>query len=154
MTVYRHTQWGAAILFPMGAAVVLTLMVMGKLGIHPIAFGVLAVLVVLAILFASLTVEVTTAEVRLRFGPGLIRKSFPLAEIESARAVRNSWWYGWGIRLTPHGWLFNVSGLDAVELRMTEDRRFRVGTDEPRVLLQAIAQASSGAVSTPEPGSY
>jgi len=154
MTVYRHTQWGTAILVPMGAAILLTLMFMGKLGLHPIAFGVLALLAVLAILFASLTVEVTTREVRLRFGPGPVRKSFPLAEIESARAVRNSWWYGWGIRLTPHGWLFNVSGLDAVELSMTEERRFRIGTDEPRELLQAIAQASGGAVSTPEPGSY
>lgn len=154
MTVYRHTQTGTAILVPMGAAILLALIVTRETGLHPIALGVLAFLAIMMVLFASLTVEVTPVEVRLRFGPGPIRKSFPLAEIVSARAVRNGWWYGWGMRLTPHGWLFNVSGLDAVELHMTEERRFRIGTDEPGPLLQAIAQASGGTVSTPEPGSH
>jgi hypothetical protein len=30
------------------------------------------------------------------------------------------------------GW--NVSGLDAVELTLVSDRRFRIGTDEPEQL--------------------
>jgi hypothetical protein len=154
MTVYRHTQTGTLILASIGAAVLLTLIVLGRLGFHPVALGVLAFLLLLTVLFHSLTVEVTSAEIRIRFGPGPIRKSFPLIEIIEARAVRNSWWYGWGIRLTPHGWLFNVSGLDAVELRMTDERKYRIGTDEPRALLQVIAQASDGRVSTPELGSY
>jgi hypothetical protein len=59
--------------------------------------------------------------------------------------VRNKWWYGWGIRLTPHGWLFNVGGLDAVELELASGRKFRIGTDEPQGLLNAIRTAMVGA---------
>ena len=33
--------------------------------------------------------------------------------------VRNKWYYGWGLRGIPGGWMFNVWGLDDVEL----DRR-------------------------------
>lgn len=52
--------------------------------------------------------------------------------------MRNKWWYGWGIRLTPHGWLYNVSGLDAVELHLTGGRKVRLGTAEPAQLSRAI----------------
>jgi hypothetical protein len=154
MTLYRHTQRGMAILVPLLAAVVLTLIVMVRAGFHPLWLPLLAFFLLLMVLFSSLTVEVSAEELRIRFGPGPIRKSFPLAEVVEARKVRNRWWYGWGIRLIPHGWLFNVSGLDAVELRMSEQRRFRIGTDEPGELLRAIRQASGGAVSTAEPGPY
>jgi hypothetical protein len=50
-----------------------------------------------------------------------------------------------GIRLSPGGVLWNVSGLDAVELSLDGGRRFRVGTDEPRALAAAIAQAKDAA---------
>jgi hypothetical protein len=54
-------------------------------------------------------------------------------------------WYGWSIRLTPHGWLYSVSGLAAVELTLQDGKRLRIGTDEPERLCQAIGQAQSGA---------
>ena len=47
--------------------------------------------------------------------PGLIRRRIRIADIRSAAAVRNRWYYGWRLRLTPHGWLYNVSGLNAVQ---------------------------------------
>lgn len=52
--------------------------------------------------------------------------------------MKNPWYYGWGIRLPPHGWLFNVSGLDAVEIELAFGRTFRVGTDRPGELAEAI----------------
>lgn len=51
---------------------------------------------------------------------------------------------GWGIRITPHGMLYNVSGSEAVEIRMKNVRRFRLGTDEPEVLRGAILKAMTG----------
>ena len=71
----------------------------------------------------------------------MIRRAIRLFDIAEARAVRNRWWYGWGIRLTPHGWMFNISGLDAVEIEYTNGRKFRIGTDEPNELEEAIMQA-------------
>jgi len=93
------------------------------------------------VLFASLTVVVGDAAVFVRFGPGLIRRSFALTDIRAVRTVRNRWYYGWGIRLLPRGWLYNVSGLDAVEIELADGRAHRIGTDEPEALAAAIQQA-------------
>jgi hypothetical protein len=58
----------------------------------------------------------------------------------AARIVRNRWWYGFGIRLIPHGSLWIVWGLDAVELNLVTGKVLRIGTDEPGALLAAIAR--------------
>jgi hypothetical protein len=102
------------------------------------AMGLLSIV---ALLFGSLTTEIADGELRCRFGIGLVRKRFPLRNIVRVEPVRNSWIWGWGIRYTPHGWLFNVSGLDAVELSLTSGRRVRIGTDEPDALARAIRQS-------------
>jgi hypothetical protein len=149
MIHYRHTQVGTVILVAIIFAVLLALVVMAQIGSHPIPWIVLGILVLLALLFAWLTVEVSGEAVAIRFGIGAIRKSWALTRIREARCVRNHWVYGWGIRLTPHGWLYNVSGLDAVELSLADDSRVRIGTDQSRVLLAAIAQASGGSIATP-----
>ena len=60
-----------------------------------------------------------------------------------AREVRNSWWYGWGLRKVPGGWMFNNAGYGAVELRLASGRVFRIGTDEPDAVLSAIESARS-----------
>jgi hypothetical protein len=49
--------------------------------------------------------------------------------------------YGWGIHYYGKGWLYNVAGLDAVEIRLTSGRRLRIGTDEPEVPCEAISRA-------------
>ena len=90
-------------------------------------------------LFGSLTVEVDEEELRHWFGPGFWKKSYQLLDIESAKVVRNSWFWGWGIRLTPHGWLYNVSGFDAVQIQLRSGRTFRIGTDDPQGLFEAIS---------------
>jgi hypothetical protein len=103
---------------------------------------VFAFLVVVLFLFHSLTVTVTDEVVRAAFGPGLLGKTVRVDEIVDATDVRNRWWYGWGIRLTPHGWLYNVSGFDAVEIRLATGTRVRIGTDEPVALARAVRAAA------------
>jgi len=75
-------------------------------------FALVALIVLLAILkfFSSLTVTVDDQVIKVQFGVGVYRKIIPLKEIESYAVVKNPWYYGWGIRYTPRGWLFNVSG--------------------------------------------
>lgn len=90
------------------------------------------------LLFSALRVQIDQQKVTLSFGIGLVRKTFDVREIVEARPVRNRWWYGFGIRLTPHGWLFNVSGLDAVEIVLRSGKRYRIGTDEPQALERAL----------------
>lgn len=138
MTTYHHTQVGTLVLILLGLAIVFLIVVMVRIEVVVVGLVVLGVLLVCMVLFGSLTTEVTTEALRIRFGPGLIRKTFPLAEIRAVRVVRNRWYYGWGIRMTPHGWLYTVSGLDAVELEMKDGRRHRIGTDRPQELEAAI----------------
>ena len=93
------------------------------------------------ILFPSLTVEIDKTRLIAKFGFGIITKKFNLKDIESCHAVKNPWYYGWGIHWTPYGWLYNISGLSAVEIQIKNGKKYRIGTDEPKSLEHAIMQA-------------
>lgn len=136
---YKHTQTGWVILVACLAAVVFFWVLPTPPEAKRIAQPVICfLLATVAALFATLTVEVDNKLIQIKFSIGLIRKSFRLDEIATVRPVRNQWWWGWGVRLIPGGWLYNVSGLNAVELSMTNGKKFRIGTDEPRVLADVI----------------
>lgn len=137
-STYKHTQVGYFILLTIG--VVLAAVALSWASARGPRESLIIVAIVLAagILFATLTIEIDHDSLRWRFGPGLIRKHVRLSDIESVEPVRNRFWYGYGIRLTPQGWLYNVSGLDAVEVRLRSGKTFRLGTDEPDRLGAAI----------------
>jgi hypothetical protein len=143
MKKYRHTQFGSAIVVGLGAiglAMLLTAAVLPHLAVYLLVGA--AVLGLAVVLFSRLTIAIEEDTLRASFGPGLITKTVRLAEIASARPIPVLWWYGWGIHLTPHGWLYNVSGWQAVEITLRDGRRFSLGTDEPEDLLRAIQEAS------------
>jgi hypothetical protein len=143
MIKYQHRQVGTLVLCVVGVTVLLLASLFYFVEANPVGIAVLFILLLCVALFWALTVEVTESDVVLRFGFGLIRKRFPLSSIVNARAVRNRWYFGWGIRLLPKGWLYNVSGLDAVEIETTDGSVHRIGTDEPSELLRAIRDACS-----------
>ncbi len=90
--------------------------------------------------FSSLQVRIDGQYLRIKFGYGIYQKKFLLDDIASAKTVKNHWYYGWGIRgwLWPKMWIFNVSGFDAVEIKLKNGKTYRIGTDEPSKLEQAI----------------
>ncbi len=140
MNAYKHTQigyWGVAIL-----AVVLTASLWGNFTVSTaVLYGLLFLI---GAVFATLTIRVSESTLQWFFGPRLWNKAIDLPDIVDMRVVRNSWWFGFGIRLTQHGWLYNVSGLQALELSLKSGKKIRLGTDEPEKLQAAItAQASS-----------
>jgi hypothetical protein len=136
-TVYRHTQVSRAMVGGMGitwaAAVWWSVRVSDPV---PVTTAVLVGVVL--VLFSTLTVIVRDGAMDVFFGPGLIRRRILLRRIHEVRVVKTAWYYGWGIRLTPTGWLWNVSGLDGVEVQFDDGRRFRVGSDEPGRLAEAL----------------
>jgi hypothetical protein len=89
------------------------------------------------ILFSTLTTRVGDGVVECSFGSSVIRRRIDLATVTSASVVKNRW-YGLGIKRIRDGWLWNVGGPGAVEIRFRDGRCFRVGTDEPERLLAAI----------------
>jgi hypothetical protein len=148
---YRHTQFGTALVTLLGGTVLGVLLAAYHSGWHPVALAVLAIPALVLLLFHSLTVQVTDAVVHVYFGIGLASFDFALRDIAAVAVVRNRWYYGWGIRITPHGWLYNVSGLDAVELTLASGKRVRIGTDEPGKLVQAIECARRAAAAADAP---
>jgi hypothetical protein len=137
---YRHTQLGSVIVAGTGLGAVA---VLGSIWINgtvlPVEGAILIVLVLALALFHSLTTEIEDGGLNCRFGLGLIRRRFPLSEIAEVRSVRNPWHAGWGIRWFPGRYLlWSVSGFQAVEVVTKDGNRFRIGTDEPEMLVQAI----------------
>ena len=104
-------------------------------------------------MFVWLDTEVTDDALVASFVGRALRRRIALDEIESATVVTLPWYFGWGARLTPRGWLggaprgwlFSVWGRRAVALRLRGDRHFTVGSDEPEALLAAIEAARASA---------
>lgn len=144
--MYKHVQIGWVILIALLCSIILVAtillsvsdLVRGEPFVLQINYAVIAILAACLFLFGTLTVTVDDEAVKIRFGIGLIRKTVPLAGIDSCKVVRNKWWYGWGIRFIRGGVLYNVSGLDAVEILLKNGRKCRIGTDEPGKLEEFI----------------
>jgi len=145
---YEHTQTStAAIILAIGVV----LIVVGVIGIlaegdeGPGWLGYLIFFVVAgsAFIFNRLTVTVAAGKVDAVFRFGWPRRSIDVLDIVAIREVRNRWWFGFGIRWIPNGMMYNVWGLDAVELELKSGRVFRIGTDDGPDLLAAISLHTS-----------
>ena len=138
--IYKHTQVGYLMIYVLIAVALL----FGFVSIQDdvAMFAKIFMVLVVAILasFTTLTVEIDNQFLRFKFGFGLFRKKFALDQIESVKAVKHKWYYGWGIRfcLVPRLWIYNVSGFDAVEITLKNGSAFRIGTDEPEKLVRSI----------------
>ena len=133
---YKHTQF-ATVIVVVSLAIAVPLCIFGFSFARPALIGAIIVLLC-ACLFYSLTVEVDETEVRWSFGIGLIRKRARLDEIAKAEQVRTNFLEGWGIHLSRYGWLYNVSGWDAIAFTMKNGKCFAIGTDEPQALLASV----------------
>jgi len=140
---YQHTQRGTATVAACGAGIV-ALVVWSVFLPAPIGIVLtaIAVLIACAICFSSLTIQVTDQQLSWRFGLGLFRKALPLATIQGAEILRIPLLYGWGIHRTPQGWLYNVSGRQALVIRLQNDTAVLLGTDEPERLQAALRRTS------------
>ena len=138
---YHHTQIGHLIIAVLTCAIFIITILMAVNVFTWVAFAALCILAICLLLFSFLTVTIQDNILELKFGPGIYRKKFNLSDIESCQAVKNKWYYGWGIHLTPHGWLFNVSGFQAVEINLKSGKKYRIGTDAPGELEEALRKA-------------
>jgi len=135
---YRHTQIGWVILVASLLPLLAFLPIVLLPGSRSVVLIAWAVMLVLASLFATLTVRVDDQRISLRFGIGLLCRRIELANLSAFAIVENPWYWGWGIRRYPGGKLYNVSGSDAVELVLHNNERVRIGTDEPAALCAAL----------------
>jgi hypothetical protein len=154
--LYSHTQRGWALILAaaLGALFAFVLVfVLPPAAAEPLP-GWLPALIIGApgltlLAFGSLTVTIAEGQLTWRFGLGWPRKSLPLAEITLAEPTRTRFIEGWGIHLTRRGWLYNVSGFDAVLLTRRDGKSVLIGTDEPRALVAALERARAARPAQP-----
>jgi len=145
VTRYKHTQIGHVVIWAvLVISVVVAIETISQPSrSHEISVVISLLLLVTIPLFCRLRIEIDDQTLLASFGIGLIKKKVPLAQIIACEPIRIRGWYGWGIHLTPYGWLYNVSGLDAVAIALRNGRKFALGTDDPHGLVAAIRRFSS-----------
>ncbi len=75
--------------------------------------------------------KIRDGDLRWRFGPRFICQQILLDEITAAERFRTNALEGWGIHPSRFGWLYSVSGFDAVAIKLKNGKSFCLGTDEP-----------------------
>ena len=136
-SLYRHKQVGWTIIIVLGLAALFAAAA-GLTTPWPGLLLIVAITLFTPLLFSSLTIEVTASELTWFFGPGFLKRRVARSEIAKAEPARSKWWWGWGVHLTPQGWLYNVDGLNAVEIMQRNGESFRLGTDEPQALARSL----------------
>jgi hypothetical protein len=140
--IYRHVQAG----WLTGAAIGITALMLGAItvfaGFHWIVLVPALAIGLTVLTFSFMTVTVDERALEAKMGIGLVRCRVPVSDIVHFRAVRNPWYYGWGVRMYGGGKLYSVSGFEAVELLLATGRTVRIGTDEPGALVHAIERVA------------
>ncbi|MBM66526.1 MAG: hypothetical protein CMH55_09860 [Myxococcales bacterium] len=96
---------------------------------------------ILFLLFGSMTVRVDHEVLQFHLGRGLLRKRIPLTNLRSWQPIESHWLHGYGIRRYAGGWMYRVSGQQAVELHLLNGGQLRLGTDEPETLCAVLSAA-------------
>ena len=145
MTRYEHTQTGYVMVWVLfvAAYAVASGRFFEASSARQISLVISILLLITIVAFYKLTITIDDEALCASFGIGLIRKKLPVSEIAGCELIRIRWWYGWGIYLTPAGWLYNVAGWDAVAITLRDGRKFAFGTDDPDGLVAAIRAAIS-----------
>ena len=141
MTRYEHTQIGYVIIWSI-LAIILIVSGFAGLSHREVPLVVSIILLLCLVLFYRLRITIEDETLCASLGPGIIRKRVRLTEIVGCEPIRIRWWYGWGIHLTPYGWLYNVSGFDAVAITLHDGRRLALGTNDPHGLVAAIRNSA------------
>ena len=147
MKRYEHTQIGyltlSAILLVAAFVAIMGIVWPSDRGIRLTNATFELILLICAVIFSKLTIRIDGENLRACFGMGIVLRKTLLNEISECEPIRIRWWDGWGIHLTPYGWLYNVSGLDAVAILLRDGRKFALGTDDPHGLVAAIQRFRS-----------
>ncbi len=155
MKEIKFTQPGTfsvALLLPI---LILTVVMLILHGFDEPALAIVLVFVIITFIicllaFYRLTIIVSDSRIGFSMGTGLIKKHYPIEEIESCRPVSNPAFYGIGIHWTPDGWLYNVSGRKAIELTFKNRKKIRVGTDRPEEIASIINKMLGNTGKIPE----
>lgn len=101
-------------------------------------FGVTAIMALIVLIlasFVSFSVIVDEKYLRIKFGYGIYKKRFLLTNIESAKSIKNRWFW-------PKMWIYSNAGFEAVEIKLKNGKTYKIGTNEPKKLVETILSFS------------
>ena len=105
-------------------------------------FVVTGVFILVLVAFNSFTIQIAHGTVTFWFGWGVARQSLPIEAIRSVEVVRNPWYYFWGIKSIPGGWLYSIApGGQSIELVLKDHRKIRLGTNRAEEIKLRLRQA-------------
>ena len=134
MNDYKEFQFGwliFALIIPI--QIFITYVYLFNLGDKPFEImGFMTVSIILIfvyLLFYGLTTKISRDSIDIAFGIGLIKRRIKIERIIAVEAVKNPWYYGWGIRYIPKGMLYTISGSNGVEIKFKDTVEVvRIGT--------------------------
>ena len=141
---YTEKQIGWIVIVPiLGILVLLFMSYINQWGNNPISYSGLLIIslifIISLLLFFQMKTSVNSQKIQISYGIGLIKKTIRINEIENIIIVRNKWYYGIGIRMLKNGWLYNIQGLNAIELKMKNSKSIiRIGTADGKKLKKEI----------------
>jgi hypothetical protein len=142
---YKHTQfggWTLLLLLLLGVLIAPIAISLWAEGWIVVTLVMTAGLLLIVVLFYALTVEISAGVLSFWFGIGVIRKSYQLEEIDTIMEVKSPWYYGWGVKSIPGGWLYAIWPGTQLEIVLKSGKMFRLGSDQPQDLKQAIEEAT------------
>ncbi|HPN36328.1 MAG TPA: hypothetical protein PK843_17620 [bacterium] len=138
MIAYRNSQTGYLIISLLVIGIIATLASTTLETIGLVHYMALLLLIMALVMFYKLTVVVERGVIVCSFGQGVFSKTIRVREIAGCRVIRVPWHYGWGIRLTPAGWMYNIAGTEVVEITYKSGKKFLIGSNEAESLREAI----------------
>lgn len=146
METKKFTQFGTfsvIVLLPLFIFSVVMIIVCGfdDLILFTVLSFISLTLLVCLLIFYKISITIDNSCLSFSLGIGFINKTFRITDIKSCKAVRNPAYYGIGIRLLPDGWLYNVSGLYAIELTLKNKKsKIRIGTNNPYEIAEIVSK--------------
>lgn len=139
---YQHTQWGFFLVPTLMVCAVVSIATTAdetSTTLTVVTVGFVFVLLFVVLVFSRLEVTVSAGVVVAAFLFGRPHREIALEDVTAVRQVRNRWTQGWGVRKISEGWMYNVWGLDAVELELSSGKLFRIGTNDPENLFTTLS---------------
>jgi hypothetical protein len=144
METKEYTQFGTLSVIVMGSCLIICIVMMVISGLNDLApVGILSfvafVMLICLLIFYKLTIYIDDTYIRFKLGIGLVAKKYLISDIQSCKSVQNNPLSGVGIRKIPKGWLYNVSGLRAIELSFKNQKSIvRIGSNQPDEIAEVI----------------
>ena len=146
METKKYPQFGTFSVIVLGSSLIFCIVMMIISGFNDLApIGILGsvsiTMLICLLIFYKLTIYISTTYIQFSLGFGLVSKKYLISDIQSCKSVRNNPLYGIGIRKIPKGWLYNVTGLGAIEMTFKNSNSIvRIGTNRPDEIAEIITR--------------